>query len=77
MDDCLFVEDAGGLANIKRAPTTACDPASADVTDDADIREELQGEAVECAAAKQALINAESDEEIDRAVRKVKLLCYD
>ena len=77
VDDCVFVEEAGGTANIKRAPATACDPASADVMDDADVVEELQEEAAECAAAKQALIDAESDEEIDRAVRKVKLLCYD
>ena len=77
VDDCVFVEEAGGSANIKRAPATACDPASADVMDDADVIEELQEEAAECAAAKQALIDAETDEEIDRAVRKVKLLCYD
>jgi outer membrane lipoprotein SlyB len=77
VDDCVFVEEAGGTANIKRAPATACDPASADVMDDGDIVAELQEEATECAAAKQTLIDADSDEAIDRAVRKMKLLCYD
>jgi len=77
VDDCVFVEEAGGTANIKRAPATACDPASADVMNDADIVEELQEEAAECAVAKQALIDADSDDAIDRAVRKMKLLCYD
>ncbi|MEL7448377.1 MAG: hypothetical protein AAFN78_04165 [Pseudomonadota bacterium] len=76
-DDCVFVEESGGTANIRRAPATACEPASADIMDDADIVEEMNEEAAECAAAKQTLIDADSDEAIDRAVRKIKLLCYD
>jgi outer membrane lipoprotein SlyB len=77
VDDCVFVEEAGGTANIRRAPATACDPASQDVMKDAAIIEELQEEANECAAAKQELVDADSDAAIDRAVRKVQLLCYD
>ena len=77
VDDCVFVEEAGGTANIRRAPATACDPASQQVMEDAAIIEEMQEEANECAAAKQELVDADSDEAIDRAVRKVKLLCYD
>jgi outer membrane lipoprotein SlyB len=77
VDDCVFVEEAGGTANIRRAPATACDPASQQVMKDAAIIEEMQEEASECAAAKQELVDADSDDAIDRAVRKVKLLCYD
>jgi outer membrane lipoprotein SlyB len=77
VDDCVFVEEAGGSANIRRAPATACDPASQQVMQDAAIIEEMQEEASECAAAKQELVDADSDDAIDRAVRKVKLLCYD
>ena len=77
VDDCVFVEESGGTANIRRAPATACDPASQDVMKDAAIIEEMQEEASECAAAKQELVDADSDDAIDRAVRKVKLLCYD
>ena len=77
VDDCVFVEESGGTANIRRAPATACDPASQDVMKDALIIEEMQEEASECAAAKQELVDADSDDAIDRAVRKVKLLCYD
>ena len=77
VDDCVFVEEAGGTANIRRAPATACEPESQEVMKDAAIVEEMQEEANECAAAKQELINAESDEVLDRAARKVKLLCYD
>jgi outer membrane lipoprotein SlyB len=77
VDDCVFVEEAGGSANIRRAPATACEPASQAVMNDAAIIEEMQEEANECAAAKQELVDADSDDAIDRAVRKVKLLCYD
>jgi len=77
VEDCVFIEESGGSANIRRAPATACDPKSADVMKDADIVAELQEEASECAAAKQELVNADSDDAVDRAVRKVKLLCYD
>ena len=77
VDDCVFVEEAGGSANIRRAPATACDPASQQVMQDAAIIEEMQEEASECASAKQELVDADSDDAIDRAVRKVKLLCYD
>jgi outer membrane lipoprotein SlyB len=77
VDDCVFVEESGSTANIRRAPATACDPASQDVMKDAAIIEELQEEANECAAAKQELVDADSDVAIDRAVRKVQLLCYD
>ena len=77
VDDCVFVEETGGSANIRRAPATACDPASQQVMQDAAIIEEMQEEASECAAAKQELVDADSDDAIDRAVRKVKLLCYD
>ena len=76
VDDCVFVEESRGTANVRRAPATACEPASADVLADEDIVAELNEEADECAAAKQQLVDAQSDEDIDRAVRKVKLLCY-
>jgi len=77
IDDCVFVEEAGGTANIRRAPATACEPESREVMNDAAIVEEMREEARECVAAKQELIDADSDEGLDRAARKVKLLCYD
>ena len=77
VDDCVYVEESGGTANIRRAPTTACEPESQSVMNDPAIVEEMQEEAVECALAKGELVDADSDEAIDRAVRKVELLCYD
>ena len=77
IDDCVFVEEAGGTANIRRAPATACEPESSEVMADAEIVEELREEATECAAAKQELVDADSDDASDRAVRKIELRCYD
>ena len=77
VDDCVYVEEAGGTANIRRAPIAACEPASAGVMAEPEMVAEMQEEATECAAAKQQLVDAETDEAIDRAVQKVKLLCYD
>ena len=76
VDDCVYVEEAGGTANIRRAPATACAPETQAIMSDSDIVEELQEEAAECAAAKQELINAETDAALDRAARKIQLLCY-
>jgi outer membrane lipoprotein SlyB len=77
VDDCVFVEESGGTANIRRAPATACEPASQSVMESPAVVEELHEEAEECAAAKQELVDADTDEAIDFAVRKIKLLCYD
>ena len=76
VDDCVYVEEAGGTANIRRAPATACAPETQAIMSDSDIVEELQEEAAECAAAKQELINAETDAALDQAARKIQLLCY-
>lgn len=42
-----------------------------------DLQEELVEEAAECAAAKQLLLAAETNEEIDRAVVRISILCDD
>jgi len=42
----------------------------------ADIQAELQEEAAECTAAKDGLLNAETDEQLDLAMRNIQILCY-
>ena len=76
VDDCVFVEEAGGRANIRRAALSACEVASQPIMNEPDIQAELQEEAAECAVAKEGLINSETDEEMDFAVRKIQILCY-
>jgi outer membrane lipoprotein SlyB len=76
VNDCVTVEESGGRANIRRAALSACDVASQAIMNEPDIQADLQEEAAECAVAKEGLINAETDEQMDFAVRKIQILCY-
>ena len=75
--DCVFVEEAAGKTNIRRAPATACEPESREILQEEDVEEELQEDAALCFNARQQLADADDDATFDRAVRRVKLLCYD
>ena len=75
--DCVAVEESGGRANIRRMSQTACDPESKSLMKDPAIQEEMQEEAAECTAAKKELVAAKTDEEVDRALRKISILCDD
>ena len=63
--------------NIRRAPDSACEPESLELMRDEDVEAVLQQDASSCFAARQELADAEDDATFERAVRKVKLLCYD
>jgi len=76
IDDCVIVEEAGGTANIRRTTVSACTPQSQAMMTEPAIVEELKEEAAECTAVKNEFINAESDEAMDRALRKIQFLCY-
>jgi hypothetical protein len=77
IDDCASVEQSDGNANIRRMPDAACNPSNAGIMSDPSIVAEAQEEAAECVNAKQELVNADSDEALDRAARKIQILCYD
>ncbi len=76
IDDCVIVEESGGRANIRRTALSACDVAPQPIMNEPDIQAELQEEAAECTAAKDQLLNAETDEQMEFAVRKIQILCY-
>lgn len=76
IDDCVIVEEAGGSANIRRTTASACSPQSQSILMEPAIVEDLQEEAAECTAVKNEFINADSDEAMDRALRKIQILCY-
>jgi hypothetical protein len=71
--DCVMIEEIKDTVNIRRMDGSACDPKRQAAMKEIDA--ELQEEASECVAAKELLLKAETDEEIELAVRKVKLLC--
>ncbi len=74
VDDCVVVETPGkGNANIRRVANTYCDPASAEVV--AELQDEMLEEAEECMMAKRELATADTDEAVDRALRKISILC--
>lgn len=74
VDDCVIVENPGTTnANIRRVAATYCDPASAEVV--AELQDEMQEEAAECADAKRELSAAADDAAVDRALRKIDILC--
>ncbi len=75
--DCVFIEENRRGTNIRRAPDSACEPESEALLRDADVAAVLQQDATSCFAARQELADAEDDASFERAVRKVKLLCYD
>lgn len=76
VDDCVLVENPGtGSANIRRVADTFCNPESAEVV--ADMSDEILAEAEECVAAKKELVAADTDAAVDRALRKMSILCDD
>jgi len=73
LDDCVVVEETSKGANIRRVSWEVCDPQSQDVVDA--LEGEFQEEAWECSAAKEELADAQTDAELDRAMKKVSILC--
>jgi len=71
--DCVTVEQVRDNANIRRADPVLCEPETRQVM--GDLEPELEEEAEECYAAKQELLNAETDEQATLATRKVSVLC--
>ena len=75
--DCVNVEQAGsGTANVRRVSPALCE-AVASNTVDADIRQEMTKTADRCLAAKERLLDAETEAQIDAAIRRVEILCDD
>lgn len=73
--DCVLVEEVGDTANIRRKDPAMCQPKSEAVH--SQVKGELQDDASQCAAAKQRLLEAKNQEEIDVAMQVMKILCND
>jgi len=74
IDDCVLVETPSkGNANIRRVTNTYCEPESAAVV--AELQDEMREEAEECVSAKRELASADTDQAVDRALRKISILC--
>ena len=74
VDDCVVIETPSkGNSNIRRVSPTYCQPESSGVV--AELQDEMLEEAEECVAAKRELAAAGTDEAVDRALRKISILC--
>jgi uncharacterized protein YcfJ len=71
--DCVTVEEHSQGANIRRIDPAACMPESDQVI--AELEEEMQEEAMECAASKDELLAATTVDEFELAKRKMDILC--
>ena len=74
INDFVNVEQAGaGTANVRRVSSALWD-AVAGVVVETDIRELMTESAELCLAAKDRLLDAESEAQIEAAIRRVKIL---
>ncbi|WP_242344474.1 hypothetical protein [Anaeromyxobacter terrae] len=71
--DCVQVE-TGRFTNLRRVSGALCEPAPPE-PDDAALAQRAQEDAGRCSAAKEELLRARTREEVDVAVRKVRVLC--
>ncbi len=75
--DCVNVEQAGnGMANVRRVSQSLCDMAANDAVDE-EIASYMEQEADRCAQAKDQMLDAETDEAFELAMRRVDFFCDD
>ena len=76
--DCVNVEQAGsGTANVRRVSEARCEAIFAGDPMDDELQAYMTREADMCLQAKERLMEAETDEAFETAMRRVKLLCDD
>ena len=75
--DCVNVEQAGtGTANVRRVSPAMCEAVATD-TVDAEVQTDLMESADRCLQAKDRLLEAETEAQVEAAIRRVKILCDD
>jgi hypothetical protein len=71
--DCVAIEQVSGTSNIRRVSQSYCERTNTRAIDE--VSEFARSEAVACLSAKEELVQAQSQEAIDLATRKIDLLC--
>ena len=75
--DCVNVEQAGnGMANVRRVSQSLCELSANDSVDE-EIASYMEQEADRCAQAKDQMLDAETDEAFELALRRVDFFCDD
>ncbi|HMB38395.1 MAG TPA: hypothetical protein VKO85_04885 [Wenzhouxiangellaceae bacterium] len=73
--DCVAVEQVRDTANVRRVSPAYCNAANEEAV--AAVEDVAHAEAEQCQQAKRLLVEAETDEAIELASLKIKLLCAD
>ncbi|MCP4471874.1 MAG: hypothetical protein GY815_14535 [Gammaproteobacteria bacterium] len=71
--DCVSVEEARSMTNIREQDPVACNPEVEEAI--TELQDELSEEADKCALAKQELLDATTIEEVEVATAKSRILC--
>jgi len=71
--DCVSVEEARSMTNIREQDPAACNPEVGEAI--TDLQDELAEDADECAQVKQELLAATTTEEVEIATAKARILC--
>ncbi|NND57780.1 MAG: hypothetical protein HKN57_11080 [Xanthomonadales bacterium] len=76
--DCVNVEQAGsGTANVRRVSEALCESMFDNQAPDEQMQDYMSREADACLQAKDRMMDAETDEAFEVAMRRVKFLCDD
>jgi hypothetical protein len=73
--DCVAVEQVGDTANVRRVTAAYCNAANDEAVEA--VEDVAHAEAEQCRQAKRLLVEAQTEEEIELASLKIKLLCAD
>ena len=74
--DCVNVEQSGGVANVRRVSQAMCEAAASDSVGE-EISAEYDRLANMCLEAKERMMDAETEEALEVAIRQVNILCDD
>ena len=72
--DCVSVEE-GRLTNIRRVPSVHCEHRTHEAMQDHMVNANSQESAAECHVAKEMALRADTEEEMDIALKKVRVFC--
>ncbi len=72
--DCVAVEQ-GSSANVRRVSDTYCDNAGHPALSAPEVTAKAQEDAADCHVAKQAALSAKTEQEMDVALKKVRVFC--
>ena len=72
--DCVAVEQ-GHSANIRRVTSAHCESGAQVARSEPIVHASLQHDAAECHAVKEMALQAETEEQIDVAIKKIRMFC--